>query len=100
MNFGSFGGRIAELNWHYRATFRLQYFDDSASSITIQQSHPFHPYSIAIGNRLRVYDAALAVRWLVVFGYLFPIYPKSLIAFPEANLVIDLVAGLVLVGFD
>jgi len=35
-----------------------------------------------------------------VFGYLFPIYPKSLIAILVANSVINLAADLVLAGFD
>ena len=100
MNFGSFGGRIAELNWHYPATFRLQYFDDSASTIVARQSRPSHRHSTTSGRRPRDYDAVLAAHWLVGFGYLFPVCLKFLIAFLTANLVIDLVAGLALAGFD
>ena len=101
MNFGSFGGRIAAgTNQYYPMACRLQYFDDSASTIVARQSRPSHQHSIARGRRPRDYDAVLAAHWLVGFGYLFPVCLKFLIAFLTANLVIDLVAGLALAGFD
>lgn len=99
-NFGSFSGRITETNQYCLVACRLQYFDDFASTIVARQCHPSPQHSTMEGSRPRAYGAALAAHWLIAFGYLFPICPKSLIAFLEANLVIDLVAGLVLTGFD
>ena len=79
---------------------RLQYFNDSASTIVARQSPPSHRHSTTDGRRPRAYDVVLAAHWLVGFSYLFPICLKSLIAFLMANLVIDLVASLALAGFD
>ena len=101
-NFGSFSGRIiAGTNQYCPVAYRLQYLDGFVASITVARPcRPSPRHSTTGGSRPRAYGAALAAHWLIAFDYLFPICPKSLIAFPEANSVIDLVAGLAPAGFD